>query len=101
MAELKLSNLPLLPQMETLRNIAPIIWENDEVVALWIIGSLARGKGDVYSDVDLGVAVKPESLNSWKSPDFVNATSFSVSRFRYVEDDEIEFEKSRALCVFV
>ena len=31
----------------------------------------------------------------------VNDTTFSVSRFRYVEDDEIEFEKSPALCVFV
>ncbi len=28
-------------------------------------------------------------------------TTFSVSRFRYVEDDEIGFEKSQPPCVFV
>ena len=32
---------------------------------------------------------------------FVNDTTFSVSQFRYVEDDEIGFEKSLAPCVFV
>ena len=76
MAELKLNNLPHLPQMETLHKIAPIIWENDEVVALWIIGSLARDAGDVYSDTDLGVVVKPEFLNSWKAPGFINDSIF-------------------------
>jgi len=32
---------------------------------------------------------------------FIIYTTFSVSRFRYVEDDEIGFEKSLAPCVFV
>jgi hypothetical protein len=40
------------------------------VVALWVGGSLAREAGDQYSDVDFRVAVEPDQLAPWMSPDF-------------------------------
>jgi hypothetical protein len=40
------------------------------VVALWVGGSLARGAGDHFSDVDFRVAVEPDQFASWKSPLF-------------------------------
>lgn len=70
MQELFLSHLPGLPQCATLRTIAPRLWSREEIVALWIEGSLARGAGDLFSDVDLHVAVAPEQLANWKTPDF-------------------------------
>jgi hypothetical protein len=70
MQELFLSHLPDLPQCATLRAIAPRLWNSEEIVALWIEGSLARETGDLFSDVDLHVTVAPEQLASWKTPDF-------------------------------
>lgn len=68
--ELQLHILPNLPQRATIEQISTHIWRNYEVVALWLGGSLARGAGDIYSDVDFRVAVEPEQLATWKNPDF-------------------------------
>ena len=88
MTQLQLNNLPQLPQMETLCKIVPIIWERDEVVALWLRGSLARGEGDAYSDIDFDLAVKPEALDAWKVATFVdeaifggNCVGYATTRF--------------------
>lgn len=72
MQELFLSHLPDLPQCATLRAIAPHLWSSEEIVALWIEGSLARGTGDLFSDVDLHVAVASTQLENWKTPDFAH-----------------------------
>ena len=40
------------------------------MIALWVGGSLARGAGDTFSDVDFRVAVVPEQFVPWKSPRF-------------------------------
>jgi len=71
MNELFLGHLPDLPQCVTLRTVATRLWTNEEIVVLWVEGSLARGAGDLFSDVDLHVAVAAEQLASWKTPDFV------------------------------
>lgn len=69
MAELDLAALPDLPQTATLRRVAPRLWAHSRVAAIWIGGSLARGAGDAYSDVDLRAAVAPEDLPAWRAPD--------------------------------
>lgn len=57
--DLDTSELPDLPQTDRLRSVVHDLWREPEVVALWIGGSLARGAGDPYSDVDLRIAVSP------------------------------------------
>ena len=44
-------------------------WSLDEVVHVWVGGSLASGSADIYSDVDLRVAVIAERLSARKEPD--------------------------------
>ena len=69
MNSLTLENLPALPQSVRLGRLAQRLWEQEEVVALWIGGSIAGGIADEYSDVDLRVAVRPEMLERWGRPD--------------------------------
>jgi len=57
MADLDLSALPDLPQRPLLMELAHDLWADPSVAALWLGGSLARGKGDAHSDVDLRVAL--------------------------------------------
>lgn len=66
---LDLEALPCLPQLAALAVAAPKIWERPEVAALWIGGSIARGCADIYSDVDLRIAVMPEALEAWRHVD--------------------------------
>jgi hypothetical protein len=72
MNELFFDPLPDLPQCITLRAVATHLWSNKEIMVLWIEGSLARGGGDLYSDVDLHVVVAPELLVDWKTPGFAH-----------------------------
>jgi 8-oxo-dGTP diphosphatase len=67
--ELTLDGLPDLPQMDTLKRVAARLWNETAVVALWLGGSVARGKADAHSDIDLRVAVRPEALARWQEPD--------------------------------
>src|SRR5690348_14005673 len=66
---LQLDDLPPLPQSQAIRDLAPRLWANDEVVAIWLGGSLAAGTGDIYSDIDLRVAVPIANLAEWESSD--------------------------------
>ncbi len=68
--ELQLGGLPELPQRATIEEISAHIWQNDEVAALWLGGSLARDAGDIFSDVDFRIAVRTEHLTRWRSPRF-------------------------------
>lgn len=67
--ELRLDSLPALPQARTIAMIAPRVWQDEHVVALWLGGSLAAGTGDAYSDIDLRVAVLPADLAAWRTSD--------------------------------
>jgi hypothetical protein len=68
--ELQLNKLPDLPQRETIEEAASNLWQDAGVVALWVGGSLASGKGDLLSDVDFRVAVAPEQFTRWEAPPF-------------------------------
>lgn len=70
MSTFSLDGLPDLPQTETIAEVALRIWRDERVVALWIGGSIGRGAADRYSDVDLRVAVAPDDLDAWRTPDF-------------------------------
>ena len=66
--ELLLDTLPAFPQRATVIEICTRLWKHDDVVALWLGGSLARGDGDAFSDIDFRVAVAPQDLPLWKTP---------------------------------
>ncbi|MGO8950027.1 MAG: nucleotidyltransferase family protein [Ktedonobacterales bacterium] len=68
-AELRLDLLPALPQSQTVRDLAPRLWRDERVLAVWLGGSFATGTADPYSDIDLRVAVPPEDLVRWETPD--------------------------------
>lgn len=70
MSTLALDGLPDLPQAATIAELAPRVWRDERVVALWIGGSIGRGAADRYSDVDLRVVVPPDDLDAWLAPDF-------------------------------
>ncbi|RIK38447.1 MAG: hypothetical protein DCC55_21090 [Chloroflexi bacterium] len=63
-----LSFLDHLPQRKRLSLVLDDLWAEPAVVALWLGGSLARGAGDAYSDVDLRVAVTPEAFSDTDFP---------------------------------
>ena len=69
-AGLRLDNLPPLPQSRVIESLAPRLWQDDDVIAIWLGGSLAAGTGDPYSDIDLRVAVAQDALTGWETPDF-------------------------------
>jgi hypothetical protein len=58
MQDLDISLLPDLPQKRFLVPLLTDLWQDPEVVCIWLTGSLARGTADMYSDVDLGIAVQ-------------------------------------------
>jgi hypothetical protein len=70
MQYLHLGVLPDTPLCSRLAVWLPALWQQQGVLALWIGGSIAHGNADRYSDVDLRVAVKPDVLPAWKTPDF-------------------------------
>jgi nucleotidyltransferase-like protein len=67
--DLRLDTLPALPQSETIRALAPRLWRDEHVVAVWLGGSMANGAADIYSDIDLRVAVPPADAPAWKTAD--------------------------------
>ncbi len=64
-----LDSLPPLPQVPTLRRMVSALWAQDDVAALWLGGSFARGEADAYSDLDLRVAVPADRLSAWADLD--------------------------------
>jgi len=69
MSELDLAGLPPLPQARTIAALAPRLWADGRVAAVWLGGSLAEGSGDEYSDIDLRAAVAPADFAAWAAPD--------------------------------
>lgn len=89
---MSLSNFEKLPagwQRDQIEKVAPILWSNQEVQAMWIVGSMARGESDIYSDVDLWIAVPPESLAAWESVDLpsIFADDFIAHRLFKLSDE--------------
>lgn len=67
---IKTESLPDLPQVDQLIEISKRLWNHEDTIAIWLGGSFGCGKADRYSDVDLRVAVRDQSLDWWKNPDF-------------------------------
>lgn len=63
------AGVPALPQTDFLHQLAPRLWQQPAVLAMWLEGSLARGNADRYSDVDLYVGVEPTALAQWHALD--------------------------------
>jgi hypothetical protein len=59
MQHLDTSLLPDLPQKHFLLRVLADLCQDPAVVCIWLTGSLGRGAGDSYSDVDLGIALQP------------------------------------------
>jgi hypothetical protein len=78
MLDLDLGILPQMAQARTISELAPAIWADERVVALWLGGSLARGDGDEYSDIDLRVAVDHADLERWRAMDVQALTGGQV-----------------------
>lgn len=72
MEGITLDRLPPLPQVAALSRLAERLWGREDVVALWLGGSFARGAADRNSDLDLRVAVLPESLAGWRRLDLAH-----------------------------
>jgi hypothetical protein len=77
--DLDLEVLPQMAQTRTISQLAPAIWADDRAVALWLGGSLARGAGDGYSDIDLRVAVDRADLERWRTMDTQALTGGQVA----------------------
>ena len=67
---LRIDNLPDLPQVDLLTEISKRLWNHEETIAIWLGGSFGCGSADRYSDIDLRVAVRRQSLDAWKNPNF-------------------------------
>ena len=89
--ELRLDGLPALPQARTIAMIAPRVWRDERVVALWLGGSLAAGTGDAYSDIDLRVAVPPADLAAWRTSDLHTLFDASPLARHFVPLDDDAF----------
>ena len=76
--------LPDLPQSRRLAALVADLWADPNVVALWLGGSLARGEGDRYSDVDLHVALRSEAYDPDSIPESAGQlAAAAVVRLRF------------------
>jgi hypothetical protein len=76
--------LPDLPQSRRLAEVAADLWADPDVAAIWLGGSLARGAGDPYSDVDLRIARSPAVYDPDLIPDSANRlVAAAVTRLQF------------------
>ena len=66
---LAFEQLPDIPQMVHFKKIATQLWARDDVIAIWLGGSIGTGKADRYSDIDLRLAIRADALEKWQKPD--------------------------------
>ncbi len=66
---MEFESLPDLPQVKVLKRIVSRLWSREEVQAVWIGGSFGQGNADLYSDVDLRVAVLSDHMDDWTDLD--------------------------------
>lgn len=82
--------LPDLPQKRFLIEVVEGLWQDPSIVAVWLGGSLARGQGDPNSDVDLRLALRPETytrMPAAASPIFEMAVVHQ--RLEFAEDSTL------------
>jgi len=82
---LDLTKLPDLSQIAFLHQLAPALWQRPVVEALWLEGSLGRGNADLYSDVDLYIAVTAEAFEAWRALDVAALFGDAYAAHHYSE----------------
>lgn len=70
MAEINLGSLALGPHATLIREIADKCINDENIEAIWVGGSLAAEHGDIFSDIDFRIAVKPGQVSSWIKPNW-------------------------------
>lgn len=70
MTEINLGLLAAGPHADLIRHIAMLCRADSTLQAAWVGGSLATGTGDIFSDIDLRVAVEPGTLDLWNNPEW-------------------------------
>jgi hypothetical protein len=68
--EITLGPLAHGPHAALIGEMARMCAADGSIQAIWVGGSLAAGRGDVYSDVDFRIAVEPGQVDRWTSPDW-------------------------------
>ena len=58
------------PHAGLIRGMARMCYADPSIQAVWVGGSLAAGRGDIFSDVDFRIAVEPGQVDGWTSPDW-------------------------------
>jgi hypothetical protein len=58
------------PHADLIRGTARLCYADERIQAIWVGGSLAAGRGDIFSDVDFRIAVEPGQVDGWTSPDW-------------------------------
>lgn len=59
-----------VPHSHLIHAMATRCAADPRVLAIWVGGSLASGRGDHYSDIDFRIAVAPDTVEEWASPDW-------------------------------
>jgi predicted nucleotidyltransferase len=76
--------LPDLPQSKRLGVFVADLASDPQVAAVWLGGSFARGAADMFSDVDLRVALQPGIYEVERIPEgAANLTAAAVTRLRF------------------
>lgn len=58
------------PHADHMRAIGGRCATDERILAAWVGGSLATGRGDVFSDIDFRIAVQPDTVDDWVTPDW-------------------------------
>lgn len=70
MTEINLGSLAHGPHATLIREIADKCIEDERIEAIWVGGSLAAERGDVFSDIDFRIAVKLGQVCNWFNPNW-------------------------------
>lgn len=70
MGAIDLGPLEYGPHAALIRDMATCCAADKSILAIWVGGSLAAGRGDTYSDVDFRIAVEPGQIDRWTRPDW-------------------------------
>ena len=86
-----LASLPDLPQVRCIRYAAEALGPRKDVLAFWLGGSFARGNPDLFSDVDMRIAVVREDLGAWQKPDLAGLLGDAVVGHQILQFDDASF----------
>ncbi|MFT5195119.1 MAG: hypothetical protein ACI9EW_002249 [Cellvibrionaceae bacterium] len=77
--DINLGALEFGPHANLIGEIAQKCAADETVQAIWVGGSLATGTGDQFSDIDLRIAVEPDQMPLWTTPDWDRYLPMGVS----------------------